>query len=108
MRNGLYSAEFGTPLGAGTGIVVAQDGLVRGGDSMMMYRGAYRVEGGELTGEIRVDKHSNMPGMQSVFGLDLINIKVKGKVSGDYVDLTGSAAEAPGVPFKARLKRLSD
>lgn len=108
MRNGIYSAEFETKMGSGTGIVVVQDGSIRGGDLIMIYRGAYFVEGSEVTGEVRVDKYANIAGMESVFGLDLINIKVRGRVNGDQVELTGTAKEAPGIPFRARLKRLSD
>lgn len=54
------------------------------------------------------DRHSNTPGMVPVFGLDRVNISVTGTSSGDTAQLTGTAAEAPGVSFRATLTRLCD
>jgi hypothetical protein len=108
MQDGLYSAVFGTQLGDGTGVVFLKDGVARGGDSLMSYRGTYRVTGDTVVAELLVTKHANIPGMQSVFGRDLVNINVRGRVNGDQVELTGSAREIPGAVFQARLRRLSD
>ena len=108
MQNGLYSAVFGTQLGDGTGVVFLKDGAARGGDSLMSYRGTYRVTGETVVAELLVTKHANIPGMQSVFGRDLVNISVTGRVNGDQVDLTGFAKEVPGAVFRAQLRRLSD
>ena len=108
MHNGLYAAVFGTPLGDGTGVVVLQDGIARGGDSIMAYRGTYQVTGDTVVGELLISKHANIPGMRSVFGRDLVNIKLTGKVSGNRIDLTGTAAEAPGIKFSAKLTKLGN
>jgi hypothetical protein len=45
MQNGLYWVEFRTPLGSGAGVVVLQDGNLRGGDSSMYYFGTYTETG---------------------------------------------------------------
>jgi hypothetical protein len=37
MQNGLYAAEFQTPLGNGHGVVMLLNGVLQGGDSMMYY-----------------------------------------------------------------------
>lgn len=108
MQNGLYSAVFGTQLGDGTGVVFLHNGVAHGGDSLMSYRGTYRVTGDTVVAELLVTKHANIPGMRSVFGRDLVNISVHGQVNGDLVDLAGSAKEVPGAVFRARLRRLSD
>jgi hypothetical protein len=108
MENGLYSAVFGTQMGDGTGIVFLQDGQARGGDSLMAYTGTYKVTGDTLVADLLVKKHANIPGMQSVFGRDMVNITIRGRISGDQVELTGTAKEVPGAQFKARLKRISN
>jgi hypothetical protein len=42
MQTGLYKVNFKTPLGLGAGVVVLENGMIRGGDSSMFYRGTYR------------------------------------------------------------------
>jgi hypothetical protein len=53
-------------------------------------------------------KHSNMPGIGSVFRTDNTHIALRGKISGNSVTMTGSAVEAPGIQFQATMKRLRD
>jgi hypothetical protein len=46
--------------------------------------------------------------MQSVFGVNHTHINLKGKGTGKAANFTGTAKEAPGVTFKAKLTKLSD
>lgn len=108
MRNGLYKAEFRTPRDSGAGVVVLQDGVARGGDGIMYYRGDYSIEGSAFTARLHVAPHSRNAGGQNVFGPNTVNITIKGTFSGDTASLAGTAAEAPGVPFQATLTRLAD
>ena len=108
MRNGLYKVAFATQGGSGAGVVVLDNGAVRGGDSMMFYVGRYVVEGGEFSATVLADTHSTVPGMGSVFGVNKVNIALKGKVGEDTATLQGSSPDAPGVSFQAELTRLSD
>jgi hypothetical protein len=108
MKNGLYSVQFGTPLGTGAGVVILRDGTIRGGDSMMYYVGTYIVNGDQFTADIEVNIHTRQPNMVSVFGRDRVNVKLIGAFSGDAATLRGSSPQAPGVAFSAKLQKLSD
>lgn len=106
MISGLYSVRFQTPLGAGAGVVYAQDGQLWGGDSGIYYRGSFQENGGELTATINVDRHAS--GMNSVFGVDKAAIHLKGRINGTSVSCSGTSPQAPGVAFTAALERISD
>lgn len=105
-RNGLYAVLFQTPRGAGTGVVFLQDGVLRGGDSMIYYTGKYQLNGDSFSAEVTTNAHAHPPGMASVFGRDSVNITLKGDFSGDDATLTGTAKEVSGIQFNGRLKRI--
>jgi hypothetical protein len=46
--------------------------------------------------------------MASVFGIDRVNITLKGTANGDSAKMTGTAREAPGVSFQATLTKIAD
>lgn len=100
MRNGLYRVHFQTPRGGGAGVVALQDGKISGGDSRIYYTGTYSESGVQFTAQVKTDAHTPTPGMVSVFGVDRVNITLKGTSTGDSAQLTGTAAEAPGSVFK--------
>ena len=62
MQNGLYAAEFQTPLGKGYGVVMLLNGVLQGGDSMMYYQGSYTVDGNNFTAEVKTGAHARPPG----------------------------------------------
>lgn len=105
---GLYALTFATPAGQGTGVAYLDGGKLRGGDSMMAYVGSYNENNGTLQADVRAYKYSNAPGMISVFGVDVVNITLKGKVDGINASLIGTAPEAPGVQLRVTMERLHD
>jgi T3SS negative regulator,GrlR len=105
-RDGFYSVHFQTPGGMGSGVVTLLDGLVKGGDSILYYSGSYKLDGDNFSAEVLIDRHSSSPNMQSVFGIDRVHIALNGKFSDSDAVLTGSAKEAPNVPFSAKLRRI--
>ena len=110
MQNGTYRVEFITKNGTGTGVVIIHDGQVRGGDSSMVYVGTMSQEGKTVTAQVKAEVHSQVAGMASVFGVNTVNITLTGQAGNveDSLLLEGSAKEAPGVEFKAYMKRLCD
>jgi hypothetical protein len=108
MQNGLYKVEFQTPLGVGAGVVFLQNGKIHGGDSAMFYVGNVAETGNDLTAEVEGKLHTNVPGMSSVFGANHTHINLKGKGSGNAATFTGTAKEAPGIAFQAKLTKISD
>lgn len=106
MIDGLYKVAFSTQFGAGDGVADIRGGQVRGGDSAMFYRGVFTENGTKFSAKVKSARHS--PGMLSVFGIDTANIVLDGVINGTTIDCQGTAAEAPGVTFKAHLTRISD
>ena len=68
MREGLYRVQFHTQLGTGAGVVFLQAGKLRGGDSRNFYVRTYAQSGNHVTAEVTTDKHTEIPGLASVFG----------------------------------------
>lgn len=108
LKDGLYRVHFQTPLGWGAGILHAVGGRLWGGDSGMFYTGSYSQTGSDITAEIRTARHSQMPGIVSVFGRDDVRVNLRGVVEGDLARFTGAVPEAPGVAFSAEIMRISD
>jgi hypothetical protein len=107
MQNGLYAAEFQTPLGVGYGVVMLLNGVLQGGDTMMYYQGNYTVDGGSFKAEVKTGAHAHPPGMTSVFGRDRVTIDLSGTFAGDTLTANGKAAEVPNVNFNAKLKLIA-
>lgn len=103
MKNGIYKASFKTPLGQGTGVVVIADGSIKGGDSSMYYIGTLEESANQIAATIRVSKHSDFPGMSSVFGTNDVTVKLQGTSTDNSATIKGVAVEAPDVQFQAQL-----
>lgn len=108
MRDGLYRVHCHTQLGIGAGVVLLQGSKLRGGDSRNFYLGAYAERGTRVTAQVTTDKHTDTPGLASVFGADTAHISLAGTVNGDSAEMTGTAAEAPGISFRATLTKIAD
>lgn len=106
MRDGLYKVEFQTPLGKGAGVIHITGDRLWGGDSGIFYVGAINRAGDSFSAEVTADRHTF--GIESVFGKDRVHISLRGTHKNDIAQVTGSAIEAPGISFQARLSRLSD
>jgi hypothetical protein len=107
MQNGLYAAEFQTPLGKGYGVVMLLNGVLQGGDSMMYYRGNYTIDGNAFKADVNTNVHAHPPGMASVFGRDRVTISLTGTFAGDTLTANGKAAEVPNVDFSTKLKLIA-
>lgn len=106
MDDGLYKVAFQTPRGEGTGVVVIAGPTLQGGDSMMAYTGWIDRKGEEFTADVGVKAHSQVPGMESVFGVNDVTIHLKGSFNDNVAVCTGSSPQAPGVAFQATLTKL--
>ncbi|WP_420349373.1 hypothetical protein [Pelagibius sp.] len=106
MQNGLYKLQFHTAIGAGSGVVMLQDGQLWGGDSGLYYVGSYEVRGNALSARLRTDRHSNLGQVQSVLGIDQATIALEGDARDNAAAMTGTAREVPGVTLQAHLSRI--
>lgn len=105
---GLYKVEFETPRGKASGVVIADNGKIRGGSSAFAYIGSYTQDGYSLAGQVSSVRHTQDPAHPSVFGFDEVRIDFHGAVKGDFAICEGTAAEFPSLAFKAVLTRVAD
>ena len=108
VREGLYAIRFRTRLGTGSGIVVLQDGRFRGGDSRMAYSGRYCFSGDMFSADLLVEKHTDVSGMRSLFGLDRFSLALHGNFSGDVAELIAVSPEVEGVEMTATLHPVAE
>jgi len=108
MDNGLYKVRFETSRGAGTGVVALVDGHVRGGDSSMFYYGTYTAKDGYFTADVVTNVHTIAPHRPSLFGRDIVHLRLEGPYQHDFAQVKGHAREVPEIELKSTLTRLSD
>lgn len=103
MKNGLYQAKFSTPLGSGSGVVVANDGQFLGGDATIYYSGSYSEDDGTIKASLSTGRHDASG--QSVFGSDNVSIQLSGSTTETSAQMAGSHS---GVNFQVSLKLICD
>ena len=108
MKPGLYATHFITAHGSGAGVVYLSEGRLRGGDGALFYVGDYTVDGESFRATVRTARHTPDPELESVFGVDEVDIHLNGKWSGNMITAEGLSPQAPGIRFQAHLKWLSD
>jgi hypothetical protein len=106
LADGIYSVHFETPLGQGSGVVVVTGKRLRGGDATFAYFGTIKHTKNGFTAEIETKRHSQ--GRDSVFNREPVHIHLVGKSDGLNAVCTGTAAEVPGLIFKAVLNFISE
>jgi hypothetical protein len=108
VRDGLYKVDFHTVHGTGSGVIYATGGKIRGGNSGVAFIGSYTGKGEEITAKVTTQRHNFDPGLKPLFGNDSVTLTLKGLMTGDMIDMEGTALQLPGVNFKAVLTRISD
>jgi hypothetical protein len=108
LKDGKYSVWFRTPLAEGAGVVVlAPDGKLSGGDTIMSYTGHWRTDGEQFEATLFATRHSPGPG---AFGeIDDLDISLTGRSNGGVTaSCKGTAKQAPGLMLDATLVRMGD
>jgi hypothetical protein len=108
--NGLYSIHIrmldGID-GGNTGVMVLNDGKIRGGDAFFDYIGSYASSDGRWKGELINHEHTPSQGVRPVFGGHEVGIGFSG--SYDEEGAVGEATALAGkrsIRFSAVLKKL--
>jgi hypothetical protein len=104
IQDGEYAAWSKTPRGEGTGIVTLANGEITGGDSVLSYSGWYKAEDDRFTAVLTTRRHT--AGQPTVFGIDEVELRLAGKSAGVTASCTGTATQAPDLPFQATLIRI--
>ncbi len=103
LKNGIYSATFGTTQSLGHGVVIAKDGEFKGGDNGFYYSGHYKSHGKKITSRLIIDRHAGKGSIRSVFGVDRIELQLTGIADGDIIRLS---AFEQGLGFATELKYI--
>ena len=105
MDDGIYRAQFETPIGSGSGVAVIRDGVVEGGDCWYWWRGELDVTGEKISAELLVKQHTS--GNSSVFGhFDEFKLLLIGESVADGYQFEGSTGAAPGAKMHLNLRLL--
>ncbi len=100
---GLFAVSFRTPLGEGTGVVIAVDNEVFGGDQAYAYSGTFTQTGNAVSATLRVRRHTPTAD-QSVFGgIDSFTLRLSGDAT--TLQFTGTSAEVPNVSIGVTLRQ---
>lgn len=108
VEEGLYEVYFYSVHGAGTGVVYAIGGKLRGGNAAFTFVGNYQNKGDVITVKVSTRRYNPDPDVKSLFGLEGVTLSLVGRVNGEQLDFEGNALQLPGVNFKARLTRVAD
>jgi hypothetical protein len=108
LQEGLYTVEFHTVHGTGSGVIYATCGRLRGGNSAFAFIGNYSGAGDAIQVKVSTRRHNDDPSFKPLFGTDMITLTLRGREKGNMVDFDGSALQVPGVAFTAILTRISD
>lgn len=102
MKDGLYIAQFRTPLDEAAGVIVIAGDRVLGGDGGMYYAGEVSGEDDRIEVQMTVRKHNETA--QSVFGdFDAFKLTLTGRRNADSYEFQGRADAAPSMKFTALL-----
>jgi T3SS negative regulator,GrlR len=113
MRNGLYSIHVTLQdgrSGKGSGVVMFRNGQILGGDAYLFYTGSYTVKGNSFKGEVLVQRHTNSPDVNPLFGgPSAVGIGVSGTFTETRAVMDGTALVGKASQiFKATLHFLAD
>jgi hypothetical protein len=106
LENGRYAAWFETAHGQGTGVVVLTDGEITGQDTVIAYSGFYEQDGDLFTATVRIRRYCE--GQPSLFGIDDVELRLRGKSTGKMAVCTGTTEQVPGLVFQATLIRAQE
>lgn len=107
MIDGLWTVIFRSNVDLGSGVVVANNGKLLGGDSGFTYIGGVTNSNGHLSVRVKIEKF--LPGAKSVLpGLDSYTLALAGKDSPDEIQFTGSVEGHPQATLTVTAKRRAD
>lgn len=92
---GFWTVQFAGVQGWGSGVITLMGGELFGGDGAFLYTGTYKQDGNGLQARVRVRKHSNVPGIQSVIGRDQFDLDLVGTKQGNTINAVGTVSGLP-------------
>lgn len=108
MLEALWSVTFVVPTfdSYGAGVVVLENGTVRGGDSNYYYVGNYRVKDEIITADVAINHYFGH--LNNVFGnIRKTQVTLSGKSSYESFELTGKSTDLQ-ISIVVRFKRIAE
>ncbi|OGV77791.1 MAG: hypothetical protein A3I83_06715 [Methylotenera sp. RIFCSPLOWO2_02_FULL_45_14] len=108
MLEALWSVTFIVPTfgSYGAGVVVLENGTVRGGDSTYYYVGNFRVKDDVVTADVSINHYFGP--LNNVFGnIEKTQVSLSGKPDYESFELTGKSTDLQ-IPIAVRFKRIAE
>lgn len=108
MIEALWSVKFIVPNNGayGAGVVVLENGLIRGGDSNYYYLGNFEVRDGGIRASVNI--HHYFGPLNNVFGpLTQVEVSLSGGIAYDRFTMTGTAKGLPQTVY-VELERIAE
>jgi hypothetical protein len=103
--DGLWTADFRTQSGAGTGVVVLTSGRIMGGDAHYYYSGSYSEEGNRFQASLVVKHYAGA--LTNVFGqLREVHLTLVGSASSEYILAQGQVPSLSFSQLSVKLRRV--
>lgn len=107
MIEGLWTIEFASPTGFGTGVIVLTDKRLLGGDEGYYYSGEYAVDDHHIRGKadiVRFDRN-----YLSIFGdMDSFTVDLDGEISEDSIVGVAQVSGQPQIKAQIRCKKKTE
>ena len=108
MLEALWSVTFVVPTSGnyGAGVVVLENGTVRGGDSSYYYVGNFRVKDETIIAEVSINHYFGSP--NNIFGqIQKVDVILSGKIDYQTFDVSGQAVGL-SQPIIVRFNRIAE
>ena len=108
MLEALWSVTFVVPTSGsyGAGVVVLENGTVRGGDSAYYYVGNFRVKDDVFIADVSINHYFGAP--NNVFGnIQKTEVTLSGKPEYEAFELSGKSKDLQ-IPIIVRFKRIAE
>ena len=108
MLEAFWSVEFLVPTfgSYGAGVVVLENGTVRGGDSSYYYVGNFRVKDDVVIADVSINHYFGP--LNNVFGnIQKTQVTLSGKIDYDTFDVSGQSQDL-NIPIIVRFKRIAE
>lgn len=110
MIDGLWSAQFYVPpTGSaifGSGVVVFNNGTIKGGDSTYYYTGSYKIENGYFSAKVSIIHYSGPYNNVLGHGVKQTDVSLSGTPDSNEFEVSGSSPSLQK-QVAVRLERLA-
>jgi hypothetical protein len=107
--NGFYKCDYSVNDVVGRSVMYVHDGKMLGGNTAFAHVGTYQeAPDGEITGEIRGQRHNVDPGFRTLFGSDDAVLTIRGRAYGNQYRFEGGSTQMPGAAFRSVMTRIDD